>query len=141
MKIRIVGVALFVLASMVYGQSIEELFGRWKVTAVADASPVTAISSASASRLIGQYLVLKPHSLQFAQRSCKPSYEISQETAADFEQDYKISAKTLKLPTPVVKVDGDCSDMFLREPGRIVFTWKGYFLDASKEGFVGPRVK
>lgn len=113
-------------------QSPDQLYGRWKVTAVAGASPITAMSGAAADRLVGHLLVLTPHSLRFAKETCHPTYEVSQETSSQFPDDYKIDGKTLKLPDPAIRFSADCTDLFIRAPSEIVFYWDGFFLEAKK---------
>ena len=129
---RCAQIALLTLATMYAGDAPEQLFGRWKVIRVADASPVTAISGVAASRLVGQYLVLNPGSVEFARQNCKAEYHATKESASDFRADYKIDAKSLKLPDPATRFDGGCTDIFPFDSTTILFTWKGFFLEASK---------
>jgi hypothetical protein len=126
------GVALLIAVSAGIAQKTDSLYGDWRVTAVAGAGPVTAISGGAAARLVGQVLLLKPNSLRFAGESCRPTYETTSESAADFAADYKTDLRSLKLPAPVTRFDADCTDLFISAPNRIVFTWKGFFLEASK---------
>jgi len=108
----------------------DQLYGRWKVTAVIDASPVTAMSGAAADRLIGQYLTIAPHRVQFNRQACPATLAVSK---ISIQQDFKIDAKGLDLPDPATRYDGGCTDIFMRGAGgAIVFTWKGYFLEAVK---------
>jgi hypothetical protein len=118
-------------------QKPDQLLGRWKVTAVATACPVTAMSGSAAARLVGQPLTLTRHTVHFARQTCRPIYELSKETLAEVSQEYKIDAKALKLPDPVIRVDADCTEVFIREPGKILFTWNGYFLEATRSSAAG----
>lgn len=114
------------------GQTAEQLFGRWRVTEVANAGPVTAISGADAERLVGHLLILTPHTVRFANTTCHPSYNVSQETSAEFFEDSKVEAKTMNLPDPVTHFEADCTDIFVVKPDEVIFTWKGLFLQARK---------
>jgi hypothetical protein len=132
---RAAGVSAVWLALACYGgESVgapEQLYGRWKVTAVIDASPVTAMSGAAADRLIGQYLTVASHKVQFNRQACQATLAVSK---VSIQQDFKIDAKSLDLPDPATRYDGGCTDIFMRGPGgAIVFTWKGYFLEAVKQ--------
>ena len=99
---------------------------------VAASSPVTAISGNAAGRLVGQYIVLTADSVQFGKETCRPTYELVKETSGEFLQNYKVDAKTLNLPNPVIGFDADCTDVFIARPNEIIFTWKGYFLKAKR---------
>ena len=123
---------LLFLASFASAQKPDQLYGRWEVMAVVASSPVTAMTGTAAGRLVGQFLVLAPRSVQFAKETCRPTYELFKETATEFLQNYKVDAKTLKLPDPVTRFDAYCTDVFILGPNDIVFTWKGYFLQAKK---------
>ncbi|MGA7924589.1 MAG: hypothetical protein WCA20_01185 [Candidatus Sulfotelmatobacter sp.] len=125
-------VALLAVACFASEQNPNQLYGRWKVTAVSGASPITAMSGAAAARLVGRFLILRPHKLQFAGQTCQPTYDRSQETSAEFVQDYKVDLKTLSLPEPVARFDAGCTAIFVREPDKIIFPWNGYFLEATK---------
>lgn len=114
-------------------QKSDQLLGRWKVSAIVNFSPVTAMNGATAEHLIGRSLILKPRAAQFAGRTCKATYEENRETALEFFQDYKLDLKTLNLPDPVRRFDGGCTEIFFVVPGKIIFTWKGYFLEATKD--------
>lgn len=126
------GLALLVFVCAGYAQKPDSLYGDWRVTAVAGAGPVTAITGAAAARLVGHVLLLRPGRLTFAGESCRPTYDATSESAADFVADYKTDSKILRLPNTVTRFDGDCTDLFLSSPKRIVFTWKGFFLEAVK---------
>ena len=123
---------LFSFACSANAQKADQLYGRWEIVTVAGSSTVTAMSGAEAGRLVGQFLVLTPRSVQFAAETCRPAYEVLKETSAKFFQNYKVDAKTLNLPDPVTRFDADCTDVFVLGPNGIVFTWKGYFLKAKK---------
>jgi hypothetical protein len=110
----------------------DQLYGRWKVVSVAGSSPITAMSGAAMAHLIGKFLVLSPRETRFAGRRCRSTYDVSNETAAEFAGDYKVDAKTLSLNEPLTRVDGGCTDIFVHAPDKIIFTWKGFFLDATK---------
>jgi hypothetical protein len=124
--------AIIAVACSMAAQQSNPLYGRWKVTAVRGASPVTAMSGSAAGRLVGRFLILSPKKTQFAGQTCNPTYDNSQEGAPEFVQDYKIDLVTLKLPDPVTRFDAGCTDVFVLGPDNITFTWDGYFLDATK---------
>lgn len=113
-------------------QTAEQLYGTWRVNRVVNASPVVALSGGAASRLVGQILTLKPNQLQFARQTCQPSYRKSAESLAQITEDYELDAKSLDLPDPVSSFDGQCVQIFPRTQERILFTWKGYFLEAVR---------
>ncbi len=123
---------LLAIACFAVAQRPEQLSGRWRVRAIATAGPVTALSGLQAARLVGQSISFTPHSLHFARQTCRPTYEASKESLAELSQGYKIDAKALKLPDPVTRLDGDCTEIFIRGPGRILFTWEGYFFEAVR---------
>ena len=123
---------LFFFACFASAQKPDQLYGRWEVRAVAASSPVTAMTGTAAGRLVGQFMVLTSDRVQFATETCHPTYELLKETAAEFLRNYKVDSKTLKLPDPVARFDGDCTDVFILGPNEIVFTWKGYFLQAKR---------
>ena len=127
-----VALALVAVVCSAAAQQPHQLLGRWKVTAVGGASPVTAMSGVSAGRLVGRSLVLSPKKVQFAGQTCHPTYDKSQETSAEFVQEYRTDLATLKLPDPVTRFDAGCTDIFVRSPDQITFTWRGYFLEAAK---------
>ena len=114
------------------GQKADSLFGSWTVRNVVAASDITAMSGSAAARLVGHSLVLNRTSLRFERQTCYPTWEVSKENTATISEDYRLSAKALKLPDPAVHFDGDCMDIFVRDPGTIVFTWEGYFLEATR---------
>jgi len=108
-------------------QKADQLYGRWEIVTVAGSSPVTAMSGAAAGRLVGQFLVLTPRSVQFASETCRPTYELLKETSAEFFQNYKVDAKTLNLPDPVTRFDADCTDVFVLGPNEIFFCLERLF--------------
>lgn len=127
-----VAAVFFALACFASEPAPNQLYGTWKVTAVTGASPITAISGATAARLVGRSLVLGPHKIQFAGRICQTTYDVSNETSDEFVQDYKIAPKIVGLDEPVTRFDAGCTDIFLHATRKIIFTWKGYFLEATK---------
>lgn len=38
----------------------------------------------------------------------------------------------LGLPDSVIVIDARCTDIFIKSSGRLIFNWKGYFLEAVK---------
>jgi hypothetical protein len=119
-------------ACLADGQKTKAPYGDWKVTAVASAGPVTAMSGEAAALLVGKILVLKPKTLQFAGRICQPTYGVTEESADDFLEEYRVNLKELNLRQPVIRFEADCTDVFIRDANTILFTWKGYFLEAKK---------
>ena len=96
------------------------------------ASPITTMDGAEAERAIGQILDFNAQGATFMGRTCPSTYETSTETPSEFFQDYRVDASTLNLPTRISRTDGGCMDIFDVGSERIVFTWGGYFLDASR---------
>jgi len=129
--------AIFIFSSMMFtglanGQSAEQLYGRWKITSVVDAAPITAMSGAEANRLVGHFLVLTPHNFRFGKETCQPTYEISRETPVEFIQDNKLDPKTLSLQYPIVSFDIGCTFVYPRTSNEIILAWDGFFLAAKK---------
>ena len=127
-------IAFFLLAIACFAEerTAEQLYGRWKVVAVTTAGPVTAIRGAEASQLVGQFLDLTPASLRFARQTCHPTYRSSAKALSEIAKAYKIDAKSLQLPDPVLSFDADCSEIFVQKPGIIIFAWEGYLFKATK---------
>lgn len=123
---------LVLFSCSMYGQTADFLYGHWRVTKVANAGPVTAIRGMEADRLIGHVLVLTPTTLRFANRTCQPTYNVSHETSTEFFENSGIEAKTVDLPDPATHFEADCTDIFVLSSDRILFTWKGVFLQARK---------
>ena len=132
MRARWAPIALLSIALLGSAQKPTHLYGEWKVTALATASPVTALGGEAAARLIGQVVSISSDKFKFARKTCHPNYESSKKSLAEIAQDYKVDAKNLKLPDPVLSYDVDCTEVFAPEPRRIVFPWKGYFFEAVK---------
>src|ERR1700674_752526 len=82
-------------------QAQDPLYGRWKVTTVVASSPVSAMSGAAAARLVGQFLVVTPRTVRFAHRTCRATFDATNETASEFVREYRIDPKILNLPEPV----------------------------------------
>jgi hypothetical protein len=116
-----------------------QLFGHWTITAIATASPVTAMSGEEAARLVGHTLIIAANKLQFDHENCRPTYEASKESLTQIAQDYNIDVKQLTLPDPVARYDGDCTELFVPNRDRIVFSWKGFFLDARRSSAASNR--
>lgn len=112
--------------------SANPLLGFWQVSAVAGASPITAMDGASAARLVGQTVTFGEHNFHFSDQSCEASYERSKESSAEFIQNYSVDPATLHLSAPVTRIDGGCADIFVLGTDKILFTWQGYFLEASR---------
>jgi hypothetical protein len=91
------------------------------------------MSGGAAAGLVGHVLRMTSDKLQFAGETCNPTYEQSKETLIEIAQDYKIDPGKLDLPDPVLRYDADCTEVFVAEPGRIVFPWKGYFFKATRK--------
>jgi hypothetical protein len=132
MKAQWATVALLFIIGFGHEQNREQLYGHWTITAIATASPVTAMSGEEAARLVGHTLTMTPNKLQLDHEDCRPTYESSKESLAQIAQDYKIDVKELTLPDPVLRYDGDCAELFVPKPDRIVFSWKGYFFRAKR---------
>ncbi len=113
-------------------QTAEQLYGKWKVTKVVNASPVVALSGKAADRLNVKNHSLEPNHLRFARQTCQPSYRKSAESSAQITDDYELDSKSLGLPDPAISFDGDCMQIFTLTQEQILFTWKGYFLKAIK---------
>jgi hypothetical protein len=108
------------------------LYGEWVVSGVAGASPVTALSGAEAEAMKGKTLHLNRSDLEFADQKCPATYARSEESATEFQEEYKVDAATLHLPVPVARINGGCADLYVLGPDRILFTWEGYFLEAER---------
>ena len=125
-------VSLLVFSCFANEQKPDQLYGHWKVIGVTGASPVTAMNGTAAARLIGRPLILTAPKVLFMREKCKPNYAVSKLSSAEFVQDYRVELKTLNLPDPVTRFDAGCMDIFVAASGKIIFTWKGYFLEAKK---------
>ncbi len=132
MKFRAVLIAAWAIAACGAAAQPSELVGRWRVSAVLEASSITALDGAEAAKLVGQELVVSPAAVQFAGMSCKATFAKSQESARDMAADYGVNPKLLKLPDPATSYEAGCIDLFVRDAKTVVFTWKGYFFEASK---------
>lgn len=133
-KFLVVLIALITSAPLC-AQGKVDVYGRWKVTAVLDASPVAGMSTDEANRLVGKRLVLSPRAVMFDGRNCPtPPYHSAYVRTSDFfVQEYKLDPKTLALPDRVLRVDAGCTNLFIRNTDTIVFDWKGYFFEAVKD--------
>jgi hypothetical protein len=126
----LLGIVVFTAIGV--GQKPDSLFGTWTVKGVAGASDITAISGAAAVRLVGHSLVLTRKTVRFERHTCYPTWDVSKESTATISEDYRLSASRLNLPNPALHFDGDCTDIFVRDPETILFTWDGYFLEATR---------
>jgi len=96
---------------------------------------VTAMSGSAASKLVGEYLVLESHKVRFAGTSCDATLQETSETSAEFFEEFKAELRPLNLPDPVKRLDGGCTEIFISASNKIVFSWKGYFLEAARANF------
>jgi hypothetical protein len=109
-----------------------QLYGRWTVTAIATAGPVTAMSGDEAAHLVGRSVVITPDKFKFAGTSCSASYASSISTPQDVAVDYKVSVSDLGLPDQVQRFDADCTEVLIQSPDTIIFSWEGYLLRAVR---------
>lgn len=114
--------------------------GTWRVTAVVDATSITAMSGERAARLVGALLTLAPNAVRFAGTHCDvDSYPISRENPTQFfPREYGMPAKHLRLPNPVQHVDAGCTDLFLRDSSHLLFVWDGIVFSATKQAPLRP---
>jgi hypothetical protein len=113
-------------------QSANWLYGEWTVKSIAGASPVTAMDGAAADAMKGKTIHMEEGKLRFADQDCPATFERSEESADQFQVDYKVDAATLHLPAPAVRFDGGCADIFVLGPERILLAWNGYFFKAER---------
>lgn len=138
--------ALLAISSAAAAPLDADLTGHWKIVGTADAQQTTSLSSDDADQLVGEELIVAPSSLTFHGETCSnPSFKRSRRhTVPFFLREYKLDPKNLKLPDPVVEVSIVCDQaspinfIYLQGRRRIVFFWRGFFLNASKQADAAP---
>lgn len=116
-------------------------YGEWKITAVLDSQQSTSLSDDEASKLLGERLVIAPHSVRFGQADCvNPSFEVAQRRFyAYFVKQYNFEPKKLPLPDKVREITVTCREpvginfMYVRDRKQLVLYWEGYFLNAVRQ--------
>ena len=110
------------------------VIGRWKLTAVLDASEITSLDDQEAEDLVGQIITIDRDKFQLGARVCDaPSFEITKaETNKFFREEAHASAKKLGLPNPVTAVYVSCTSVYIKSRNRLVVHWKGFFFDAVR---------
>ena len=111
-----------------------EVIGDWKFTSVLDGVEISSIDEMEAQRLLGEVMIIRKAGTRFGHRTCgAPSFE-TQRVHPDLyvRREAEISAKKLKLPTPVTVVDLGCTRVFIKRPNHAVIFWDGFFFDAHR---------
>lgn len=137
--LRIVGVAVAVACwTAPHLRAAERqdtsVIGRWKLSAVLDASDITSLDDQGAQNLVGQIITIARDKVQLGDRVCdSPSFEVTRaETNKYFRDEAHASAKNLGLPNPVTSVSVSCTFVYIKSRNRLVVHWKGFFFDAVR---------
>lgn len=111
-----------------------DLFGQWRVVSVLDAAEITGVSERHARSYVGKTLHIDMSGFRFQNMTCKtPSFaRTEQPTAQYLRESWHARSGNLGLPDRVTVIDARCTDIFMKANGRMVFNWKGYFLEAAK---------
>ncbi len=111
-----------------------DILGRWRLTKVLDAADIASMSDKQARALIGKTVVVSKDKFVFNGEACgSPTYERSVDyLARSFREQGHVSSANMGLPDPVTAIDARCTHLFLKEPGRIVVHWNGFYFDAVR---------
>jgi hypothetical protein len=134
--------ALLAAALPAHAEKIDPaIYGRWKITSVADFAGVVADTGlASSRRLIGTNLFITPQAVKFAGEECrKPSFNVERKTLAQaFRVGFQMeTTDKLKLPDPVAEVELACDNetdfslFYVKDKRNIVFVWSGVLFNAA----------
>jgi len=111
-----------------------DIYGRWSLTRLLDSADIAAMPEREARALVGTQVVIAPDRFVIDSRTCRhPSYERSvDDLPRSFREQGHVSSANMGLPDPVTAIDARCTHIYLKEPGRIVVQWDGYYYDAEK---------
>jgi hypothetical protein len=136
--------ALLAAALPAHAEKIDRaIYGRWKITSVADFAGVVAETDlASSRRMIGTNLFITPQAVKFAGEECrKPSFNVERKTLAQaFRVGFQMeTTDKLKLPDPVAEVELECDNetetdfslFYVKDKRHIVFVWSGVLFNAA----------
>jgi hypothetical protein len=121
--------------------SYSRLNGDWAIIRIAPGGPIVGMSDETATKLKGRILSVRDDVITFDSVSCrKPRFSARLEhNPQQFFQDYYKSLIPLDLSNIQVRiVEIECDDkssfapLFLKDARRLVFNWKGFFLEATK---------
>ncbi|WP_070221419.1 MULTISPECIES: hypothetical protein [unclassified Janthinobacterium] len=104
------------------------------MTKVIDAADIASMSDRQARALIGKTVAVTKDKFVFNGGACaSPSYERSvNDLARSFREQGHVSSANMGLPDPVTAIDVCCTHLFLKEPGRILVYWNGFYFDAVR---------
>ena len=131
--------ALFALAShAAHAKQPEkdaDILGTWTLTKVLDSADVASLTDQQAAALVGKVMVVRRDSVMFNGEPCRaPELTRHREDAAKYMREgYHARVGYLGLPETITVVDLDCTEAFLKNKGKIVVFWQGYFYDAIKQ--------
>lgn len=117
-----------------------DILGTWTLTKVLDSADVASLTDKQAAALVGKTMVVRRGSVTFNGQPCRaPELTRHREQAAKYMREgYHARVGYLGLPGTITVIDLDCTEAFLKNKGKIVVFWEGYFYDAIKQPSAKP---
>jgi len=112
-----------------------DILGTWTLAKVLDSADVASLTDKQAAALVGKTMVVRRDSVMFNGEPCRAP-ELTrhrEETARYMREGYHARVGYLGLPYTITVIDLDCTEAFLKNKGKIVVFWEGYFFDAIKQ--------
>jgi hypothetical protein len=111
-----------------------QALGEWRLTRALDASDITALDELEAQQLLGSVVAIHRNGVHIDGRNCDaPSLRAERVVPSLYLREHAhADAAKLGLPNPVTVVDLGCTQVFLKNPRRLVIHWRGWFFDALK---------
>lgn len=111
------------------------ILGTWTLTKVLDSADIASMDDKQAAALVGKTVVVRRDSVVFDGEPCRaPELTPRRESTAKYVREgYHARVGYLGLPDTVTVIDLDCTEAFLKNKGKIVVFWEGYFYDATKQ--------
>lgn len=132
----IIGVLLALSAPMVghAAPSGSQVIGKWRLTTALAMIDITSRDEKEARQLLGHVMTIRSGGAQLDGYKCAPAdFETKSVQPALYVQEYAgIDAKKLHLPDPVTVVDISCTQVFIKNPTKVVIFWDGWFFEASR---------
>ena len=112
-----------------------DILGTWTLTKVLDSADIASLTDEQAAALVGKTMVVRRDGVVVDGEPCRePELTRHREDAAKYMREgYHARVGYLGLPDTITVIDLDCTEAFLKNKGKIVVFWQGYFFDAMKQ--------
>ena len=121
-----------------------DIYGQWKISAVAGSADSFGLTDRQIHALIGKPIIIDPEHFAFNGRTCKqpPYSRRTEETTTYFRREWQANASELKLPNPVTIISTGCNELFpIRKDHILIAEESGVFFEAVRVKSASPKAQ